>query len=156
MFLLCRKRNIDKHVEQMISAQSLKCSKTNEIIGTPVKAIITTGSRRVSLLKIKKQVALKATTMPAMEMKSVVSPNTYFADKDTRKSISVKRDVRIDKNINIEVEEDNSAIASDMKNTLNQILSERVGVPVSGLLPPGTVKAAAKTTVVISVATSMQ
>ena len=58
--------------------------------------------------------------MPAIEMKSVVSPNTNFDGNDTRKSISVKRDVRIDKKINIE--DENSAIASDMKNTLNQIL----------------------------------
>ena len=57
-----------------------------------------------------------------MEMKSVLSPNTNFDGNDTRKSICAKRDVRIDKNINMEVEEDNSAIASDMKNTLNQIL----------------------------------
>ena len=60
--------------------------------------------------------------MPSMEMKSVLSPNTIFDGNDTRKSICVKRDVRIDKNINMEVEEYNSAIASDMKNTLNQIL----------------------------------
>ena len=53
--------------------------------------------------------------MPAIEMKSVVSPNTNFDGNDTRKSISVKRDVRIDKKINIEEEEENSAIASDMK-----------------------------------------
>ena len=94
--------------------------------------------------------------MPAIEMKSVVSPNTNFDGNDTRKSISVKRDVRIDKKINIEEEEENSAIASDMKNTLNQILFKRIGVPVSWLLPPGTVKAAAKTTVVINVATIIQ
>ena len=66
--------------------------------------------------------------MPAIEMKSVVSPSTNF-------------DVRIDKKINIEEEEENSVIASDMKNTLNQILFKRIGVPVSWLLPSGTVKA---------------
>ena len=68
----------------------------------------------------------------------------------------MKREVRIDKNANIEVEDDNSAIASNMKNTLNQIFFKRKGVPVPGLRPPGTTKAQAKTTVVISVATSMQ
>ena len=64
----------------------------------------------------------------------MVSPNTNFDGNDTRKSISVKRGVRIDKNINIEEEEENNAIASHMKNTRNQILFKRIGVPVSWLL----------------------
>ena len=92
---------------------------------------ITIGINVISLVKTKKQVALKATTMPAIEVKSVVSPNTNFDGNDTRKSISVKRGVRIDKNINIEEEEENNAVASYMKNTLNQILFKRMGVPVS-------------------------
>ena len=37
----------------------------------------------------------------------------------------------------------------------NQTLFNKIGLPVSGLLPPGTVKAAAKATPVISVATTM-
>ena len=93
--------------------------------------IITIGINVISLVKTKKQVALKAITMPAVEVKSVVSPNTNFDGNDTRKFISVKRGVRIDKNINIEEEEENNAIASDMKNTRNQILFKRIGVPVS-------------------------
>ena len=82
----------------------------------------------------------------------VVSPNTNFDGNDTRKSISMKRGVRIDKNINIEEEEENNAIASNMKNTLNQILFKKIGVAVSWLLQPNTVKAIAKTTVIINVA----
>ena len=120
------------------------------------KAIISIGGHDISHLTTKKQVALKATTTPSIEMKSAVSPHTNFDGNDTWKSIWVKRDVRIDKNTNIEVEDDNSAIASNMKNTLNQIFFKRRGVPVPGLRPPGTAKAPAKTTVVISVATSMQ
>ena len=64
--------------------------------------IITIGINVISLVKTKRQVALKATTMPAIEVKSVVSPKTNFDGNDTRKSISAKRAVRIDKNINIE------------------------------------------------------
>ena len=94
--------------------------------------IITIGINVISLVKTKKQVALKATTMPAIEVKSVVSPNTNFDGNDTRKSISVKRGVRIDKNINIEEEEEeNNATTSDMKNTLNQIFFKKIGIPVS-------------------------
>ena len=93
--------------------------------------------------------------MPAIEMKSVMNPNAHCAGNFVWKSISVKRDARIDRNINIEAEEDNSAIASDMKNILNHILLNIIGMPVSGLVPPGTVKAAVKTTAVIRVATTM-
>ena len=103
----------------------------NKIIGTLAKAIITIGSDAISLLKTKQQVALKATSMPAIEIKSALTPNSNFAGNDTRKSISVKCDVRIDKNINIDVEEETSAIASDMKNTRNQILFKKIGIPVS-------------------------
>ena len=74
---------------------------------------------------------MKATTMPTIKMKSVVSPNTNFDGNDTRRSISVKRDVRIDKNINIEEEEETSAIASDMKNALNHLVFKKIRVPVS-------------------------
>ena len=105
----------------MISTQSGRCSPRNKIIATPAKVIITKGNHAISLLKTTKQVALKATNMPTIEMKSVVSPNTNFNGNDQRKSISAKRDVRIDKNINIEEEEETSAIASDMKNTLNHL-----------------------------------
>ena len=115
----------------MISAQSLKCSKTNKIIGTQAKKIITNGSHAISLSNTKKQVALKATSMATIEMKSAVSPNTNFNGNDLRKFISVNRDVRMDKNINIEEEEETSATASDMKNTLNQLVFRKIGVPVS-------------------------
>ena len=98
---------------------------------------------------------MKATSVPAIELKSALTPSPNFEGNDTRKSISLKCDVRIDKNSNIDVEEDSSAIASDMKNTLNQTLFNKIGLPVSGLLPPGTVKAAAKATPVINVATTM-
>ena len=98
---------------------------------------------------------MKATSVAAIELKSALTPSSGFDGNDTRKSISLKRDERIDKNSNIDVEEDRSAIASDMKNTLNQTLFNKIGLPVSGLLPPGTVKAAAKATPVISVATTM-
>ena len=78
--------------------------------------------------------------MPTIEMNSVVSPNINFDGNDTRKSISVKRDVRIDKIINIEEEEEISAIASDMKNAINHseallppvlLVFKKIGVPVS-------------------------
>ncbi|KAG5621860.1 hypothetical protein H5410_007078 [Solanum commersonii] len=50
----------------------------------------------------------------------------------------------------------NSATASDMTKTLNALNSSNIGIPVSLLLPPGTVKPAAKTIVAIKVATIIQ
>jgi hypothetical protein len=49
----------------------------------------TTEAHALALLYIKKQVAVKATIMPAMEMKSVASPNTNFEGNDLKKSSSV-------------------------------------------------------------------
>ena len=69
---------------------------------------------------------MKATSVPAIEQKSALTPSSNFDGNDTRKSISLKCDERIDKNSNIDVEEDSSAIASDMKNTLNQTLFNKI------------------------------
>jgi propanediol dehydratase large subunit len=91
----------------------------------------TTGAHGLALVYTKKKVALKATIMPAMEMKSVASPIINFEGNDFKKSSSVQRDMRIDKNITIEVEEEHSVIASEMKNTINQLLFTKIGVPVS-------------------------
>lgn len=62
----------------------------------------------------------------------------------------------MDKKLTIEAEEDTSDIAFDMAKILKETSFRKKGNPVSPLLPPGTVKVAAKTTVVISAATSMQ
>ena len=54
----------------------------------------------------------------------MLTPSSIFDSNksdDTRKPISLECDERIDKNSTIDVEEDSSAIASDMKNTLNHV-----------------------------------
>jgi outer membrane lipopolysaccharide assembly protein LptE/RlpB len=68
--------------------------------------------------------------MPTMDKKSVASPSINFEGNDIKNSYSVQRDVRIDKKIAIEVEEEHNAIASDMKNTINQFLLKRIEVLV--------------------------
>ncbi|KAK4347505.1 hypothetical protein RND71_033844 [Anisodus tanguticus] len=62
----------------------------------------------------------------------------------------------MDKNINIEITEENNASASIIEKRMNVFSLRKIGVPVSLLFPPGTVKIAANITVVISAATSMQ
>ena len=61
----------------------------------------------------------------------------------------------MDKNIIIEAEEENSAIASDMTKIKNHFSLRNIGTPVLLFSPPGTVITAANTTVAMSVATSM-
>ncbi|KAK2441044.1 ankyrin repeat-containing protein ITN1 [Trifolium repens] len=55
-----------------------------------------------------------------------------------------------------EVIEEKKATASDQINTLNLLFGKNIGVPLSWLLPPGTVIAAAKVIVAIRIATNMQ
>ena len=61
----------------------------------------------------------------------------------------------MNKNISIEVEEVNTAIASGIAKTMNDFSFNKIEVPVSWLLPPGTVKAPAKTTVAINITTTI-
>ena len=61
----------------------------------------------------------------------------------------------MDKNIIIEAEEENSATESDITKIKNHFFLRNVGTPVSLFCPPGRVKTAVKTTVAMSVATSM-
>lgn len=94
-------------------------------------------------------------TIAIMETNNAKSPNISLEGNDTRKSSSAYLDVKIDKKITIDVEEEHSATASDRINILNQFIFRRIGSPDTSLFPPGTVKAAAKTTVAINVATSI-
>nr|GMD03239.1 hypothetical protein CTI12_AA390800 [Ipomoea batatas] len=65
------------------------------------------------------------------------------------------RDVRMDKNISVEVTEENRAMASDTAKITNNLSWRKIGFPVPLLSPPGTVRIAANMIVVIRVATSM-
>ncbi|KAG5621858.1 hypothetical protein H5410_007076 [Solanum commersonii] len=56
----------------------------------------------------------------------------------------------------MEMIELNRATASDMTKTTNPLNFSNIGIPLSSLLPPGTVKPAAKTIVAIKVATIIQ
>jgi hypothetical protein len=62
------------YVEKNVSTQSLRCNKTNEVIGILAEATTTTGDHAFVLVYNKNKVAVKATIMPAMATKSVASP----------------------------------------------------------------------------------
>ena len=61
----------------------------------------------------------------------------------------------MDRNIRMEIEEKDNVIASDIAKTWNVVSIKRMGIPVFSLLLPGTVKAAEKTMVAMSVTTTM-
>lgn len=100
-----------------------------------------------------KNVAVKATIIVAMETNRDVKPTISLKGSNLRKSLSAYRDVRMDRNINMDVEAANNEIAFDIAKTLKDISLNRIGNPLLSSLPPGKVNAAVKTTVVISVAT---
>lgn len=102
-----------------------------------------------------KKVALNATSIDAIEQKRVIKPSINLFGRDSRKSSSAYRDVRMDKNINIEVTDENRAKASDMAKIMKDLKPKKIGVPSSLSFPPGTVKIAANITVVMRVATSI-
>jgi hypothetical protein len=77
------------YVEWSVSTQSLQCSQTNEATGILAEVIKTTGVHALAFLYTKKQIALKATIIPAIEIKSAASPKTNLAGNDMRKSSSV-------------------------------------------------------------------
>nr|GMD11700.1 hypothetical protein CFOL_v3_17882 [Ipomoea batatas] len=61
------------------------------------------------------------------------------------------RDVRMDKNISVEVTEENRAMASDTAKITNNLSWRKIGFPVPLLSPPGTVRIAANMIVVIRI-----
>nr|GMC60930.1 GDSL esterase/lipase [Ipomoea batatas]GMD97595.1 GDSL esterase/lipase [Ipomoea batatas] len=118
-----------------------------------MKATISFGCQALS--KINEKATAKATNIPTIETKSVASPTNNFNGNETRKSSCRKREMRMDKNMMMEMIEQIIATASEIMKTVKLLRFMKIGVPVSPL-PPGTVKAAAKTMVAIKVATSMQ
>lgn len=102
-----------------------------------------------------KNVAVKATIIVAMDTNKDDKPTISLKGSNFIKSLSAYRDVRIDRNINMDVAEANNETALDIANTLNAASFNRIGDPSLSSLPPGKVKAAVKTTVAMSVATSV-
>jgi len=138
-----------------MSTNKRKCCQMKKMTGKEATTAMWIEYRSNLLLKTRKNVAIKATIIAPIDMKSVASPIINLLGNVQRKFRSAYREVRIDKKVSKDEAEVTSDIASDMAKNLNAVSLRKTGVPVSCKLPPGKVKAAAKTTVAISVATSM-
>lgn len=125
-----------------------------DIIGIQANTPRRIGSKVAPSSKDKNKVVQKATIMAAIERNSVVIATISMRGKECKKSFSWYLDVRMDKSIKIEVEDENIPMPSDMANTLKNGSFNKSGTPTLLSTPPGTVKAAVNTTVAISVATT--
>ena len=57
--------------------------------------------------------------MAVIEKKSAARPFINFLGNDSKKSFSAQRDMKMDKNMRIEIEESAKEMASDMTKTMN-------------------------------------
>ncbi|GJY53798.1 hypothetical protein Tco_0445462 [Tanacetum coccineum] len=92
---------------------------------------------------MRNKVALKATIIVIVERNNKQRPIINRLSNLLRKSFSEIRAVKSDKNTNNAVVDENSEIASDAAKMVKEISFLNNGMPVSSLLPPGTVIAAA-------------
>lgn len=67
-----------------------------------------------------KKALLNATIMLIMETKRVTNPDINLNGRELRKSCSAYREIRMDKKIRVEVEEEINANASENANTVNK------------------------------------
>lgn len=135
-----------------MSSQSLTCSRANDREMMKARQMRRVRFHAKLQSGIKNSVALKDMTILFMETNKA---NISLEGSDTRKSSSAYLEVRIERKITIEIDEEKRATASDNRKTLNHSLFLKMGNPVVSSIPPGTVKGAAKTTVAIKVETSM-
>lgn len=78
-----------------------------------------------------KKLELNATIMVTIEMKSDARPSINFLGNDSKKSPSAYREVRMDRNMRTEVEENIKETASEMTKTLRAAFWLNKGIPVS-------------------------
>ncbi|PKI32873.1 hypothetical protein CRG98_046737 [Punica granatum] len=122
------------------------CNIIKRATGTEVSAMI---GKKIQLnlsLRTIYSAAPNATIMVAMARNKDANPNINLFGRARRKSSSAYRAVRIDKNIKMAVVEEKRANASDAANNMKTCSFKNSGMPLPSTLPPGTVKAAAKTT----------
>ena len=96
---------------------------------------------------------LKAVIIDVMEMNRVRRPIINLFGKAYRKSSSAYRAVRIDKNVRMAAVDEKRERASETAKMMKAFSTVKIGYPLSPF-PPGTVMAAAKTTVAMSAATT--
>ncbi|KAM3736612.1 hypothetical protein ACB098_10G177200 [Castanea mollissima] len=100
--------------------------------------------------------AQKEINIDPMETKSNVRPSRSFLGTWLPKSFCWYWEVSMVRNKNKAMIEKNRATSEAIANNVNAGCSTRIGMPLRSLIPPGTVVAAGKTTVAMSVATTEQ
>ena len=108
---------------------------------------------RSSKRMTRKIVDANASMVVATDMKSKAKPSVSFLGTASRKLSKLKGDIRMARNITTAVKEKDREIMSEMVK--NRKIGElmRIGRPLLPLVPPGKVKAAAKTNVETRTAT---
>ncbi|TQD78508.1 hypothetical protein C1H46_035937 [Malus baccata] len=94
--------------------------------------------------------------MVVIDTNSDVSPTKSFLGRSLPKSFSWYRDVKMDRNMTMAVTEKQRATREAMAKMSKAGWFSRVGVPLSSLMPPGTVVEVAKATVAMRAATTEQ
>ncbi|KAL7591478.1 hypothetical protein Lser_V15G33250 [Lactuca serriola] len=141
-----------KWVDRNRSTMRGNCRVTKNEIGIKANPHIGASIHGFLSQKTRNNVALKATIIAVVEINKAQIPISNRLGRLTRKSISAKRAVRMDKNTSNAVLDANSEIASDIAKIEKAMSFLNKGAPVVSLVPPGTVIAAANTIVVISAA----
>lgn len=85
--------------------------------------------------------------METIDTKSNVNPSKSLLGNSFLKSFSWYRDMRMDRNMTMDVTEEHRAKSDEMAKMSKTGKFSRVGLPVTSLMPPGTVVAVAKATV---------
>ena len=98
-------------------------------------------------------VDVNASMVVATDMKSKAKPNVSLRGSETRKLSSSKGDVTMERNITTAVKEQDKETTSITVKNMKKGVWRRIGRPSLSLVPPGTVKAAANTTVATRTAT---
>lgn len=143
-------------MERIISIRRGNCNVTNKVTGRQANAATGIRVQALFLPKTRYSVALKAIIMDVMERNKVTKPIINLFGREYRKSPSEYRAVRMDKNINKEAVDEKRERASETANTINAVLVEKIGKPLSLLFPPGTVMEAAKAIVAMRAAATVQ
>lgn len=89
-----------------------------------------------------------------METNNEVKPTRSFVGMSLPKSLSWYCDVKMERNMTMDVTEKQSVTSEEMAKTSNAGWFSSVGVPISCLTPPGTVADVAKATVAMSATTT--
>lgn len=124
------------------------------VTGRQVTAYTGNAAYFSSSLRTKKCPAQKDTRMAAMDTKRDDNPSNSFLGRSLRKSFTWYLEVRMARNMTTEVTEKQRATSDEIANMRNAGWRSSMGLPLSSLMPPGTVAEVAKATVAISAETT--